>query len=370
MLNAIAFPGKYCQGKGLLQQAGKWVSTCGKNPLVLWEKFLQEQLGETLRQSFTEAEIGFHEALFAGETTKAAADELVSTVREQGCDVVVGLGGGKAIDTAKAAAALSGTRCVIVPTIAASDAPTSACTVWYNEDGEFAGFDMWESNPNLVLVDTEVIAKAPVRFLVAGMGDALATWPEAHAAFQNRTVSCAGGIPTMTALAMARLCFDTLLENGVEAKAAVEQQAVTPALEKVVEANILLSGVGWESGGLATAHAIGNSLPLIHETHGLMHGEKVSFGLMTQLCLEQDLATEEIYRIVDFLVEVGLPVTLEDMQMQEVSQERLLEFAQQISGEDSFVHNHPFAVEPGDIVDAMMAADSLGRRRKVLRNSA
>jgi glycerol dehydrogenase len=368
MLNAIAFPGKYCQGKGLLKQAGKWVSTCGKHPLVLWEKFLQDQLGDTLRRSFAEAEIDFHETLFAGETTKAATDELVTLVRERGCDMVVGLGGGKAIDTAKAAAALSGVRCVIVPTIAASDAPTSACTVWYNDAGEFDGFDMWESNPNLVLVDTEVIAKAPVRFLVAGMGDALATWPEAHAAFQKRVVSCAGGTPTMTAMAMARLCFDTLLEYGVEAKAAVEQGVVTPALEKVVEANILLSGVGWESGGLATAHGIANSLPLIQETHGLMHGEKVSFGLMTQLCLEQDLAAQEIYKIVDFLVEVGLPVTFKDTNMQQVTKERLLDFAQQICGADSFVHNHPFTVAPGDLVDAMLAADSLGRRRQSQRN--
>jgi glycerol dehydrogenase len=116
------------------------------------------------------------------------------------------------------------------------------------------------------------------------------------------------------------------------------------------------------------AHGIANSLPLIHETHGLLHGEKVSFGLMTQLCLEQDLAAKEIYRIVDFLVEVGLRVTFEDMNMQNVSKERLLEFAQQISGAESFVHNHPFAVTPGDIVDAMIAADSLGRRRNTLRN--
>jgi glycerol dehydrogenase len=94
-----------------------------------------------------------------------------------------------------------------------------------------------------------------------------------------------------------------------------------------------------------------------------MHGEKVAFGLMTQLCLEQDLETDELYRVVDFLVAVGLPATFAAMKMQDVSRERLLAFAESVSGEGSFVHNHPFTVSAGDIVDAMMAADSLGQRR-------
>jgi glycerol dehydrogenase len=223
---------------------------------------------------------------------------------------------------------------------------------------------MWATNPDVIIADTEVIAKAPVRFFVAGMGDALATWPEASTCFAKRAIACTGGVQTITAMSMARLCFDTILEYGLEARSAVERKVVTAAVDRVVEANILLSGVGWESGGLATAHAIANSLPLIHETHGLLHGEKVSFGLITQLCLDQDLSVDEVYRIVDFQIAVGLPVTLSDMKMQDVSRERLLDFAKSVSGEGSFVHNHPFTILPTDIVDAMFAADSLGTRRK------
>lgn len=368
MLNTLWLPGKYYQGKGILADAGKYMATCGTRPLFVWESFLRDRLGPAMRESAARHGLSPSEAIFRGETTKAAAHELVEIIRREACDMVVGIGGGKAIDTAKGAAAMAQVRLVIVPTVASNDAPTSACTVWYNDAGGYEGFDMWRFNPDMILVDTGVIAEAPVRFFVAGMGDALATWPEANASFSSRAVTCAGGMQSITAMAMAKLCYDTILEYGVEAKEAVSRSVVTPAVEKVVEANILLSGVGWESGGLATAHAIANSLPLIHETHGLMHGEKVAFGLLTQLCLEPDWSVSEIYRVADFLSAVGLPVTFASMNMQDVSRDRFLEFAVAVSGDGSFVHNHPFEVSPHAIVDAMVAADSLGQRRQNLMN--
>ncbi len=168
----------------------------------------------------------------------------------------------------------------------------------------------------------------------------------------------------MTALSMAKLCFDTLMEYGLEAIKAAENNVVTPAVEKVTEATVLLSGIGWESGGLACAHAIGNTLPAIHETHDLMHGEKVAFGLLTQLCLDEDTDIDELYEITDFLIAAGLPVTFKDINIHEIGNERLMQFADMIAGEGSFAHNHTFNVTAKAVYDAMTAADSLGKRRK------
>ena len=137
-------------------------------------------------------------------------------------------------------------------------------------------------NPDLVVVDTEVAANAPFRFLVSGMGDALATWVEARATAEARKSTMAGGQPTMAGLALARLCWDTLIDYGFSARQAAQQHVVTPALEKVVEANTLLSGLGFESGGLAAAHAVHNGLTALPQSHHFMHGEKVNFGTLTQ----------------------------------------------------------------------------------------
>lgn len=367
MKKTILFPGKYIQGCGLLAEAGDYIKALGKRPIFVWGEHTRNAVHGTVLPSISSSGLEAFEIAFNGECTKKEAQRVMSEVVKNKADVIVGFGGGKAIDTAKAAAAYSKLPLVIIPTIASNDAPTSACTVWYNDDGECTGFDLWQSNPDVILVDTGIIAKAPARFFVAGMGDALATWPEANEAWKSHAVSCAGGVPTMTAMAMAKLCFDTIMEYGLEAKKAAEAYRVTDAFEKVVEANVLLSGVGWESGGLACAHAIANALPLFHETHGYLHGEKVAFGLVCQLCLGKDMSENEICRIVDFMVAVGLPVTFEDLNMAKVSADRIKEFSKLTTAKGSFVHNHPFTVTAEMVADAMVAADELGKKRKTNR---
>jgi glycerol dehydrogenase len=364
MTTAIRFPGRYVQGAGALAEAGACLALLGRRPLICWGRRSREAAHAALSASLDKAGIAWSEELFGGECTKAEAQRLAAAAQAVGADAVAGVGGGKVIDAAKAAAALAGLRTIAIPTIASSDAPTSACTVWYNDAGASVGVDFWKTGPDLVLVDTGVIARAPPRFLAAGIGDALATWPEADAAARAGAAACAGGAPTRTALALARLCYDTLLAHALDARAAVAAGRVTPAVEAVVEAGVLLSGVGWESGGLAGAHAVANALPALPETRDRLHGEKVAFGLVVQLCLEPDRDAAERQRIVDLLVALNLPVTFAELGLADLPEARLRSFARRVAIAGSSVHNHPFKVTADSVAAALLAADALGRSRK------
>ena len=129
----------------------------------------------------------------------------------------------------------------------------------------------------------------------------------------------------------------------------------------VVEANTLLSGIGFESGGLAGAHAIHNGLTVLGECHHMQHGEKVNFGTLTQLVLEK-LPEAELQGVLDWMVDVGLPVTLAQLGITDHSREHLLPVAEAACAEGDTLHNMPFEVTPDSVVDAMLAANALGQK--------
>ena len=144
---------------------------------------------------------------------------------------------------------------------------------------------------------------------------ALATWFEARSCERTKSKNECGGLSTMTGLNLAKLCYDTLLTYGSAAKLANEKHIITPAFNHIVEANILLSGIGFESSGLAAAHSIHNGLTALEETHSLYHGEKVAFGTLTGLHLT-DASPVEINSVYSFCEEIGLPTTFADIGLQ------------------------------------------------------
>ena len=366
MKRTLICPRKYVQGPNLLAELGDLLKPLGKKPLILWDGCLKDIVGSTVRESLKKSGMDFLEVDFQGEATLAERKRVGELAVKEKCDISVGIGGGKALDVAKGAAVDTGMKIVTCPTIASNDSPTSAASVWYDENHNFLYFECWPFNPDLVLVDSKVIVGAPVRSFVAGMGDALATWVETEAAMETRSKNLSGGVPTLAAVHLGQLCFDTLLEFGVDAKRDVENKVLTPAVEKVIEANTLLSGLGFESGGLATAHALGNELSNIPECQkiGLMHGEKVAFGVITQLCLDDGIEVEYRNEIVDFMIKVGLPVTFEELNLRGITRDRLVKIAEVCAGEGSLCHNHPFEISVDSIVDAMISADALGKFRK------
>ncbi len=358
MARVFISPSKYVQGAGELDRLGEYTKVYGKKALVIISAGGKKRFGERVEASLTAAgvECAFDE--FNGECSQAEIDRLVEVLKGAGSDVVLGVGGGKIFDTAKAVAAAVDVPVVVVPTIAATDAPCSALSVIYTDEGQFQEYQFFKQNPNLVLMDTEVIAKSPVRLTVSGMGDALATYFEARACKRSDAGTCAGGKVTSAAMALARLCYETLMSDGVKAKLALEAGACTESVEKVIEANTLLSGLGFESAGLAGAHAIHNGMTAMPETHAFYHGEKVAFGTLTQLVLEN---ADELYEVLDFCVEVGLPVTFAQLGVADASYERVLEVARLACADNDTLHNMPFEVTPEKVANAMLAADAYGR---------
>ncbi|RDV83647.1 glycerol dehydrogenase [Ammonifex thiophilus] len=362
MLRKLIAPARYVQGANALQALGEEIKALklGTRVFTLADRRVLEIVQSKIEQALQAAGIEGSFAEFRGECSKQEIMRLKELAEKEGADVILGAGGGKALDTAKAVAYYAHKPVVIVPTIASTDAPCSALSVIYTEQGIFEEYLVLPRNPDLVLVDTAIIARAPVRFLVAGMGDALATWFEARACAESRAKNLPGGDSTLAALNLAQLCYETLLEDGYQACLAVERQVVTPAVERVVEANILLSGLGFESSGLAAAHAVHNALTTLEETHAYYHGEKVAFGTLVQLVLE-GRPLGEIEEVLEFAVSVGLPVTLADIGLGEVSEEKLRKVAEAAVRPGETIHNEPFPVTAEDVLAAIIGADALGK---------
>lgn len=359
MKRIIASPGSYIQGKGELGALADYYGQLGKKgAYILIDRFIYNNYLVKIASSFIEKNIPYQTVVFGGECSMDEINKHVDQLKD--CDVVIGIGGGKTLDTAKGIAYYAGISDIIVPTAASTDAPCSRLAVVYTPTHEFEKYLPLNANPSMVVVDTDVIAHAPVRFLMAGIGDAMATFYEADACRRSDAVTMPGGHVSLGAFALATLCRDTLLANGLKAKTTAEQQVVTTAFENVVEANTYLSSIGFESSGLAAAHAIHDGLTVLPETHNFLHGEKVAFGTVTQLILENK-PMDELAEIVTFLHRCDLPVCMKDLGIENVNDKQLLLAAENACSPDDTMGNMPFEVTPRDIVSAMKTTDGLAR---------
>ena len=362
MQNIIASPGRYIQGKGALADLCKHAAKLGESLFIVVSASGKKRVVDILAESARETPCEVTYEIFGGECSKHEIARISSALVKSAAQVVIGIGGGKIHDTAKAVAFYNKMPVVIVPTVASTDAPCSALSVVYTDSGVFEEYLFLPSSPNLVLVDTDIVASAPARLLMAGIGDALATWFEARACITSQAVNCVGGYATLAAASLAELCYKVLLRDGYAAKLAVEKKVCTKAVENIIEANTLLSGIGFESAGLAGAHAVHNGLTALEETHEMYHGEKVAFGTLVQLVLEN--ATEDIKTVLDFCVKLGLPVTLEDLGVKNADCTRLMEVAKLVCSENDTAGNLPFAITPDSVLAAIVAADAMGTAYK------
>ena len=309
MSKIICSPGEYIQGKGEMKRLADYYESADRKGLFLVKGaymivdsfFSTEQYKKQITESFQKKNIPFSFNVFGGECCMKEIEKHKNNMDKY--DMVIGIGGGKTLDTAKAVSFYAHMPVMIVPTAASSDAPCSRLAVIYKEDGTFEKYLPLRSNPDMVIMDTEVIAKAPVRFLVAGIGDALATCYEAEACEQSGIVTMAGGQSTRAAIALSQLCREILFEDGLKAKIAVEENVSSKAVE--------------------------------------------------------NRPFEEIVMLISFCKSLGLPTTFKDLNLSDVRDEALMSAAQASCEKDDTMGNMPFTVTPEDVFAAMKTANRL-----------
>lgn len=184
-MKVFASPSRYIQGKDALFQSIEHIKSLGQTPLILCDDVVYNIVGERFL-SYLQDDLLPHRVSFNGEASDNEINRVVAVAKEKNSDLIIGLGGGKTIDSAKAIADKVNLPVVIAPTVASTDAPTSALSVIYTDEGAFEKYIFYSKNPDLVLVDTQVIAQAPKRLLASGIADGLATWVEARAVLQKK----------------------------------------------------------------------------------------------------------------------------------------------------------------------------------------
>jgi glycerol dehydrogenase len=301
---------------------------------------------------------------FGGKCTWQEINRLKDIAASSHVSGVIGIGGGAIADTSNAVANFNKVPIVIVPTTASCDAFTSCSTLVYeeNSDSQFEALK-FPKNPELVLVDTEIIINAPVRQLVAGMGDALSTYIGAKVCYENHFLNHFRGYQTLTGYAIAKLSYEILLKYGKQAKIAAERKSMTDALNKIIEVNILMSGAGFENNGSASDHCFHfGTEALKTREHYVLHGEGVAFSTCCQLVM-QGSENNELHDVFNFCYEVGLPITFDDLHLPNLTEEEFDVITMTVLAKP-FIKNHPFEVTYEMVHGAYKAADAIGRLYK------
>lgn len=313
-MKKLSFTGNFLLGSHILDDFANLTSCYGSKYVFIGGKRSTAAIKDQIINSFSGSECTYEFIECGKLATFSEIDRVMALESVQNADIVVGVGGGSAMDVARTAGNRLGKALVMIPTTIAADAPCSAVSVFYSEDGSsVVGDQVFHKCPDMVIVDSNIIAEAPARHIAAGMGDGLATWYEGMTNYNSPKRNDI----TETGIMLGELARKLILKYGYDAYQSVSIKAVTPALEKIIEANCFLSGTGGANTGCAAAHGIGDFLAGVQKCHEYMHGERVYVGLMVQMILE-DYPKEEILDFMRFGRKVGLPLCLADLGVENI----------------------------------------------------
>ena len=361
MIKTIGFPGRYIQGPDAVQHLPQLLAELSlSKPIVLMDDLVRASVGDLLLKPLSAASIETKVLRFAGECTIDAIEQLSRQAEATQADVVIGYGGGKTIDAAKGIAKAHNLRLIIVPTIASNDSPTSRLIVLYDDQHRVTRVDRITRNPDVVLVDTAIIARAPARFFAAGLGDALSKKFEASQCHLAGGLNFFGTQSLATARLLAERCYETIIEFGLPALKQIQAHG-TPneSVERAVEASVLLSGLGFESGGLSLSHALTRGFSAHPVMSTFLHGETVAFGSIVQLVAEER-PQAEVQAHVDFCHSLGLPITLAQLGAEAATDVEILQMAT-LTAAAPYIGNLRPAADAQRIAQCITTADAIGR---------
>ena len=349
---AIA-PSQLLRGNGILSQLPKYLLRYGNKALVI--------AGETANQvtasylSNTDLEIIYADAI--ADCTDENLAMLDHLVQRESPHAIIGIGGGKVLDTAKLIAHQCHLPIATVPTTGATCAAWTALSNVYDADGAFSYDVTLDRCPDMMIVDYDIIATAPKRTLVSGIGDAIAKWYES-------SVSSGSSEKTMVIAAVqeARILRDILFQKSAEAIANPNSQVWREVVDATVCLAGAIGGIGGASCRTVAAHAVHNGLTHLHQAHGILHGEKVAYGILVQLRLEEfqgnQLAASSRHQLLKFYQEIGLPTSLADLGLSKVTLAELEHIAAIACQPNSDIHRLPFNVSPSQVLAAMVSTTS------------
>lgn len=358
-LQLAVAPAQVIRGAGILAQTGKLMARLGQRPLVVGGErtleVVQASLQAIAQHTLVQPSLTVAQAFYGTDCSKAGLAALHEQVVTHQADVIIGVGGGKALDAAKLLANQCSLPVVTIPTSAATCAAWTALSNVYSDQGAFLYDVALPTCPELLILDYDLIQTAPNRMLIAGIGDALAKWYEASVSsgHSERTLIIA-------AVQQARVLRDLLLQKA----AAALQAPGSPVWQEVVDATVLLAGVIGGLGGAqcrtVAAHAVHNGLTHLLQSHGTLHGEKVAYGILVQLRLEEliqgnGLAASSRQQLLKFYGEIGLPQSLADLGLMDVTLAELERAAEIACRPGSDLHHLPFDVAPSQLMAAMVS---------------